>query len=116
MQVFCTKTHYLKNSRGSGILKICATERRLIPKRINVIHFQEEFCLEEDRLEAFNKLKITHLFKDIDLLIWGMGNLNQYHFLKILSVVIGFFSVYGKKMIIFFSGKNCWMKIQQPAI
>lgn len=35
------------------------------------------FSLEEDRLEAYNNWEITYLFKDIDLLIWGLRNLNN---------------------------------------
>lgn len=65
----------------------------------------KNFCLEEERLEAYKRWKITYLFKDIGLLIWGMGNLNQYHILKILCVII-FCHCMTRKGSLFFLGRT----------
>lgn len=68
-------------------------------------YISKNFCLEEERLEAYECWKITYLFKDIDLLVWGMGNLNQYHILKILCVII-FCHCMTRKGSLFFLGRT----------
>lgn len=81
MQIFCTKPHYLQNSRGSETLKICATKSRLSPNRIYFIPFPKSVSKKTDWKLVLSKYS-TDLLKDFGQLTLGLGNLNQDHFLK----------------------------------